>query len=51
MSGMLQVFGGMNMSSQPSHIVVQIDGKEVFSAVQKQADDFTTRTGQPAFLT
>lgn len=50
-SGMLQVFGGMNMSSQPSHIVVQIDGKEVFSAVQKQADDFTTRTGQPAFLT
>lgn len=28
---------------------IQIDGQEVFKSVKKQADDFTNRTGEPAF--
>ena len=28
---------------------IQIDGQEIFKSVKKQADDFTNRTGEPAF--
>lgn len=40
---------GSNGSSQGEDIVVQIDGKQVFKAVQKQANNYTAQTGQSAF--
>ncbi len=39
-------FGG-NRNAQK--VVVQIDGREVFSVVRSEANNYTRRTGQPAF--
>lgn len=39
-------FGG-NRNAQK--VVVQIDGREVFSVVRSEASNYTRRTGQPAF--
>ena len=48
-NAVVQAMSGIKGGSN-GDIVIQIDGKEVFKAVQKQADNYTMQNSKPAFM-
>ncbi len=44
-----EVFSQMNVNRNSGDIVIQIDGKEVFRVVQREAEDYFESTGREAF--